>query len=305
MKYNIISMDIQILSLLPPKKLYPLENQRRLSMSTQVTPDTADGWTVLHQMFSVDWSSLQTLTRDQVQELAGQFQEILSPWLEKSDHGQSALFHVLGHKADLMLLHFRSSFDLCGEIELAVSRSGLGRFLTPTTSYLSVVELGMYRATVQLHEELSAEGLEPDSKEWKEQYQHKLDKFKESFYPRCYTEIPEHRYMCFYPMSKKRLGQDNWYTLPVEKRAELMLEHGMTGRHYTDRVKQIISGSIGYDDWEWGVDLFAHDHLDLKRLVYKMRFDEGSSRYGEFGPFYLGLRLAPDGLVDFLRGAGN
>jgi chlorite dismutase len=101
------------------------------------------------------------------------------------------------------------------------------------------------------------------------------------------------RYVTFYPMNKRREGADNWYVLPIEERNRLMRDHGMTGRRYAGRVKQIISGSVGLDDWEWGVTLFSRDPLEFKSIVTDMRYDEVSARYGEFGRFFTGIRLEP------------
>ena len=103
-------------------------------------------------------------------------------------------------------------------------------------------------------------------------------------------------------MDKKREGADNWYRLDIERRRDLMREHGMVGRRYAGLVTQIISGSIGFDDWEWGVDLFADDALVFKKLVYEMRFDEASAGYAKFGPFYFAIRTEPADLGKLLLG---
>jgi chlorite dismutase len=103
-------------------------------------------------------------------------------------------------------------------------------------------------------------------------------------------------------MNKRRGETVNWYSVPYERRAEMMLEHGKIGREYSGKVIQIISGSIGYDDWEWGVDLFADDPLTFKNLIYEMRFDEASARFAEYGPFYVGLQFAPAELPALLDG---
>ena len=108
---------------------------------------------------------------------------------------------------------------------------------------------------------------------------------------RLFIEMPRARYVCFYPMNKRRGESVNWYSEPFERRASMMREHGMIGRHYSGKVTQVISGSIGYDDWEWGVDLFAQDPLVFKKLIYEMRFDEASAKFAEFGPFYTGLQF--------------
>ena len=107
-------------------------------------------------------------------------------------------------------------------------------------------------------------------------------------YPPRPSEMP---YVCFYPMSKRRDAGQNWYTLTLEERSRLMYAHGLTGRRYAGRVQQIITGSIGFENWEWGVTLFAKDPLDVKKLVTDMRFDEVSARYAEFGDFFMGKVL--------------
>ena len=119
---------------------------------------------------------------------------------------------------------------------------------------------------------------------------------------RLFIEVPPRRYVCFYPMNKRRGEALNWYSEPFERRAPMMREHGMIGRHYAGKVTQIISGSIGYDDWEWGVDLFADDPLVFKKLIYEMRFDEASAKFAEFGPFYTGLQFSPSQLGALLAG---
>ncbi len=110
----------------------------------------------------------------------------------------------------------------------------------------------------------------------------------EAMSQRLYPSIPPAKHLCFYPMDRKRGEKQNWYTLPMEERQRLMHDHGMIGRRYADRVRQVISGSIGLDDWEWAVDLFADDPLVFKQLIYEMRFDEASALYAAFGPFLCG-----------------
>ena len=128
-------------------------------------------------------------------------------------------------------------------------------------------------------------GIKPHSDEWNAAFDVALAEVARD--PRnagrLTARIPQRRYVCFYPMNKKRDGADNWYNLPFAERAAMMVEHGKIGRSYHGLVTQVISGSIGFDDWEWGVDLYADDPLVFKKLVYEMRFDEASSRFGEFG----------------------
>ena len=109
-------------------------------------------------------------------------------------------------------------------------------------------------------------------------------------------------WLCFYPMDKRRNVDQNWYTLPVEDRARMMAEHGATGRGYAGRISQIISGSVGFDDWEWAVTLFARDPLDFKALITEMRYDEVTSVYGEFGTFRVGRRVPTADIAAELSG---
>src|SRR5690625_1664111 len=106
--------------------------------------------------------------------------------------------------------------------------------------------------------------------------------------------------MSFYPMNRRRAQDENWYTLEFDVRGKLLYEHSKTGRKYAGKVKQVVTGSIGFDDWEWGVTLFAHDVLELKKIVYEMRFDEVSSRYGEFGQFFVGAKMEKEELSNYL-----
>ena len=216
--------------------------------------------------------------------------------------GQSALYSVLGHKGDLMFVHFRSSFEELNQAEMQISQLRLNDYLEPAASYLSVIELGLYESSVKTYRELAERGLEAHSDEWKQAIGEVLERQKEAMRPRLFPEIPAAKYICFYPMDRRRGEDKNWYTLPIEERARQMHEHGLVGRRYAGEVRQIISGSIGFDDWEWGVDLFADDPLVFKKLIYEMRFDEVSAVYAQFGTFYVGLRCSWGNLGKLLNG---
>jgi peroxiredoxin len=202
----------------------------------------------------------------------------------------------------VMLVHFRNSFADLNQAELKLAGLRLSDYLEPTSSYLSIIELGLYDSTLKIYKELIDQGIQPHSDQWKAEIECKLGRHREAMHPRLFPEIPPNRYVCFYPMNRLRGEDKNWYTLPLEERARQMSEHGLVGRRYAGEVKQIITGSIGFDDWEWGVDLFADDPLVFKKLIYEMRFDEASARYGEFGPFWAGLQFSPSELSAFLDG---
>jgi chlorite dismutase len=209
---------------------------------------------------------------------------------------------MLGHKGDLMFVHFRHSFDELNHAELQMARLRLWDYFDPQTSYVSMVELGLYDSSVKIYDALIARGIEPNTDEWTREIQTTLDRQREAMRPRLYPEIPPARYLCFYPMDRKRGEAKNWYTLPIEERQRQMHEHGMIGRRYAGDVRQIITGSIGFDDWEWGVDLFADDPLVFKRLIYEMRFDEVSAVYAAFGSFFVGIRCPATELGQVLNG---
>jgi chlorite dismutase len=271
------------------------------SAEIPAVPLTIEGYSVLHQMFRFRWNDWRPLRPAHKAEIADEAAEVLKKW-EESTSGQSALYSVLGHKGDLMLVHFRESFDDLNRAEMQFSHLRLSDYLEAATSYVSVVELGLYETSVKTYRELAEKGIEPHSEEWKQAIAETLDRQREAMRPRLFPEIPKNRYICFYPMDRRRGEDKNWYTLPIEERARQMNEHGLVGRRYAGEVKQIITGSIGFDDWEWGVDLFADDPLVFKKLIYEMRFDEVSAVYALFGTFYVGVRCSWCSLGKLLNG---
>jgi hydrogen peroxide-dependent heme synthase len=264
-------------------------------------PLTVEGYSVLHQMMRLRWPAWRALPQAERSAIAAEASSVFAA-MEKGSGGQSALFSLIGHKGDLMMIHFRESFADLNQAELKLAGLRFSDFLEPTTSYLSIIELGLYDSTVKIYKELIDQGLVPHSDQWKAEIICKLDRHKEAMRPRLYPEIPPHRYACFYPMDRRRGEDKNWYTLPIEERARQMSDHGMVGRRYAGEVKQIITGSIGFDDWEWGVDLFANDPLVFKKLIYEMRFDHVSAVYALFGQFYVGVRVPAADLEKLLSG---
>jgi hydrogen peroxide-dependent heme synthase len=264
-------------------------------------PLTVEGYSVLHQMMRFRWSAWRPLLAEQKREIVEEASALLAG-MEQNSAGQSALFSLLGHKGDLMLVHFRMSFDELKQTELQLAQLRLSDYLEPTTSYLSVIELGLYESTLKIYNELAAQGIEAHSEQWNQQIQETLARQKEAMRPRLFPELPKHRYISFYPMDRRRGEEKNWYMVPIEERARQMNEHGLVGRRYAGEVKQIITGSIGFDDWEWGVDLFAADPLVFKKLIYEMRFDQVSAVFALFGHFYVGVRCPASDLGKLLSG---
>src|SRR5215472_13134168 len=265
---------------------------------TPAVPLTTEGYSVLHQMMRLRWPAWRALPSSEKSAIAREALDVLAAMEKHSP--QSALYSLIGHKGDLMLIHFRNSFAGLNQAELKLANLRLSDYLEPTTSYLSIIELGLYESTIKIYKELTDQGIEPHSDQWKAEIESKLNRHREAMRPRLYPDIPPNRYACFYPMDRRRGENKNWYQLPIEERARQMNEHGLVGRRYAGDVRQIITGSIGFDDWEWGVDLFADDPLIFKKLIYEMRFDEVSAVYALFGHFYVGVRVPAAGLAGVL-----
>ncbi len=270
-----------------------------VSAELPAMPLTLEGLSVLHQMFRFRWPEWRKLDASRQADIA---REAAAVFAASEERGQSAVYSMLGHKGDLMIVHFRDSFDELNAAELQLDRTALQDFLEPMHSYLSVIELGLYDSSVKLFRQLAERGVKPLSKEWNDAVEETLERQREAMRPRLYPKIPDSRYLCFYPMDRKRGEVKNWYMLPIAERQRQMEEHGMVGRRYAGKVQQIITGSIGFDDWEWGVDLFAPDPLVFKKLIYEMRFDEVSAVYAVFGQFFLGVRLPVQKLEEWLSG---
>ncbi|MBV9404565.1 MAG: heme-dependent peroxidase [Acidobacteriaceae bacterium] len=257
-------------------------------------PLTLEGAWVLHQMFRFRREAWRRLPDSERERILHEANGLLAPWEQPSEGAraeESAVFSLIGHKGDLMLLHFRESLEKLHQAELAIAVLEISDFLEPVHSYLSVVELGLYESTLKTYGQLAERGVEPHSPEWDAAVKDVIARQSAAMESRLYPRIPSTKYLCFYPMDRKRGEQKNWYQEPLAERQRLMHEHGLVGRRYADCVKQIITGSIGFDDWEWGVDLFADDPLVFKKLIYEMRFDEVSAVYALFGSFYVGMRV--------------
>jgi chlorite dismutase len=252
-------------------------------------------------MMRFRWNAWRALPADARSAIVGETAAALEA-MEKPDNGrQSAVYSILGHKGDLMFVHFRRSFEELNQAQLAISRLALSDYLEPTSSYLSIVELGLYESSSDTYAGLAGRNIKPHSDEWNREIESVLDRHRKAMAPRLWPEIPAAKYICFYPMDRRRGESQNWYQEPMADRQRMMKEHGLIGRRYAGEVRQIITGSIGFDDWEWGVDLFAEEPLVFKKPIYEMRFDQVSAVYALFGAFYVGLRVPAAGLADLLR----
>jgi chlorite dismutase len=245
-------------------------------------PQTLEGWYALHDFRRIDWPRWKALPAEERAAATAEAVRLLEAAEATADapEGASALYRILGHKADLMILHLRPTLDELNALERAFALTRLADYTTSPYSYVSITELSLY--------EIQSRGV--------------IERPMEAPFVRgrLKPRIPEKRYVTFYPMNKTRGEQVNWYMLPMEERRAMMRSHGTIGHKYAGVVQQMITGSTGLDDWEWGVTLFCDDPLQFKKLVYEMRFDEVSARYAEFGPFMMGIRVTPAELSGFL-----
>jgi hydrogen peroxide-dependent heme synthase len=265
--------------------------------------ETIEGWWILHRMFAFDRRRWARAARESQQHMAREMVDALHE-LRAGEDRDAAPAQILGHKADLMFTHYARTFDGLAQAQTRLDRCELMDYLDPRESYVSVLELGLYEATGKIHAALEERELKRFSPEWNDAFDKMLE--EQERHPRnagrLWARIPQRRYVCFYPMDKKREGDDNWYMLPFSQRAALMMDHGKIGRSFHGSVTQVISGSIGFDDYEWGVDLYADDPIVFKKLIYEMRFDEASARYASFGPFVSGVQFSVEELPVFLTG---
>jgi len=267
-------------------------------------PTTLEGWFVLHRMYRLSWPRLRALPPGERAALADQ----AARWLQDAGsggNGDSAVYGLVGHKGDLMFLHYREDVAALKQVELSLTACAWSDLLEPTASYLSVIEVSLYEAMAAAAKRVADRGLAPSSVGWQSAYDDEMTLQRQRLQGRLRPVIPTTAHLSFYPMSKRRGEQVNWYSLPLDERRALMRGHGRIGHKYTQQVTQVVSGSIGLDDWEWGVDLHSDDPLAIKRLITEMRFDPASALYAEFGTFWFGLRAQPADLAAVIRGGGT
>lgn len=260
------------------------------------------GWHFLHLYYRVDRAGLSHLSAEA--RLEGRRQIVEAVEQAKSGGAmQIQCFAVLGHRADFGLMMAGTDLKAIHNVQMAVQASSLGPAIVPTYSFYSITEISEYVPDVEAYGKMlrEREQLDPESRV----YQTKLNAYAERLVPmnkqRLTPDFPDWPCFCFYPMSKMRDGDQNWYTLPHAERNELMSQHGKSGMRFAGKVMQVITASTGLDDWEWGVTLWAKNPSYLKDIVYTMRFDESSAKYALFGDFYFGYLLPTNELLDTIR----
>lgn len=288
----------------PTAPTHPMQHGHRPAESAQypatLVPEA--GWHVLHLYYRVDRGALAALSVADRRE----GRTVLTRVLDKGTPGAPDQFHcfaVPGHKADFGFMAAGSDLKAVHGIQLALQASPLGPALVPTYSFYSITEVSEYVPDVGAYARIlrDREGLDPESNVYKAKVAAYADRLEPMNRQRLYPDFPDWPCLCFYPMSKMRQAEQNWYLLPLEERSELMAQHGRSGMKFAGRVSQLITASTGLDNWEWGVTLWAGNPVYLKEIVYSMRFDESSARYALFGDFYFGYILSPSELVETVR----
>ena len=267
-------------------------------MSNQeVTPLVPrEGWHVMHLFYHVDHAQWALYSDEEKRQSKTRLTELVQE-IRATPDTHLLIFSIATPKADLGFMLLTPDLQVANMFEKQLSLSLGAEILSPTYSYLSQTESSEYTTTSEQYaaETLIAEkGLTEGSADFEAGLKEFEERMAHYLKHRLYPVLPDWPVICFYPMSKRRNGGDNWYALDYEARKKLMAGHARVGRTYSGRILQLITGSTGLDEFEWGVTLLAKDTIEIKSIVYEMRFDEVTARYGEFGDFYIGMQLPLD-----------
>ena len=257
-----------------------------------------EGWHVIHLFYQIDHAQWSILGDDEKRAAKTRLTELVQE-IRATKDTHLLTFAIATPKADLGFMLLTPDLQVANAYEKQLTLSLGAEILSPTYSYLSQTESSEYTTSSEQYaaETLVGEkGLTPGSAEFQQAMKEFDERMAHYLKHRLYPVLPDWPVVCFYPMSKRRSGEDNWYSLSYEARRELMSGHARVGRTYSGRILQLITGSTGLDEYEWGVTLLAKDTIDIKSIVYEMRFDEVSARYAEFGDFYIGMQLPLDEL---------
>jgi len=270
-------------------------------MSETTTPLVPrEGWHVFHLYYHIDHGQWQTLSSQEQLEAKTKMSELVQE-IRSLENTHLLTFSVATPKADIGFMLLTPDLQDAVKYEKRLTLSLGTDILQPAYSYLSQTESSEYTTTSEQYAEdtlVKELGLAPDSTEYTEKLEEFEKRMEHYLHHRLYPVLPDWPVVCFYPMSKRRTGDDNWYSLDFPTRKKLMAGHAKTGRTYSGRILQLISGSTGFDEHEWGVTLLAKDTIDIKAIVYEMRFDEVSAKYGEFGDFFIGIQQPLKELFD-------
>lgn len=267
--------------------------------TTKITPLVPrEGWHVLHLFYQIDHAQWSILSDEEKRAAKTRLTELVQE-IRATKDTHLLTFAIATPKADLGFMLLTPDLQVASAYEKQLTLSLGPEILSPCYSYLSQTERSEYTTTSEQYAAdtlVGEKGMAPGTPEYQQALQEFEDRMAHYLQHRLYPVLPDWPVICFYPMSKRRSGADNWYSLPYEARRELMAGHARVGRTYSGRILQLITGSTGLDEYEWGVTLLAKDTIEIKAIVYEMRFDEVSARYAEFGDFYIGMQLPLDEL---------
>ncbi|MBV8274489.1 MAG: heme-dependent peroxidase [Verrucomicrobia bacterium] len=264
---------------------------------TSTTLRPKEGWHVLHLFYRIEYASWRLLSKEEQIEAKTTISALVQQ-VRAAEETQLLTFSVVSPKADLGFMLLTPDLHYANAVEKKLSLSLGDDVLSPVFSFYSLTERSEYTTTEEEYRaSLTAEKSPEEIDGLMHEFVTRMDKYLRD---RLYPNVADWPVLCFYPMNKRRGEQENWYRLSFEERKQLMSGHARVGRQYAGRVRQLITGATGLDDWEWGVTLLAHDIFEVKSIVYEMRFDEVSARFAEFGEFFIGLQLPLDQLFQRL-----
>jgi chlorite dismutase len=270
-------------------------SQATNAAQTSLAPD--EGWHCTHYFYRLDRGALRSLSTEQ--RYCGR-EDVLRA-LDPTAPGQPARLQtsvVSGHRADFALMLMDPNPLRIDRLHQRLMNSAWGPAITPVYSFVSLTEISEYVPSVEQYaERLVAEGERQGSPSYEAKVKAYAAREPKMRQQRLTPEFPDWPATCFYPMNKKRKVGENWFLLPLEERSRMMNEHARSGMTFAGKVTQLITVGLGLDDWEWGVTLWATNPQYLTHIVYKMRFDEASARYAEFGPFYVSYVTSPSAML--------
>ncbi len=275
----------------PHSVSHPSENESDDSLRP------AEGWHIVHLFYHIDHAQWQLMDEEEQLEAKTNLTRLVQE-IRSTPETQFLTFSMVTPKSDLGFMLLTPDLHDANRFEKRLTNALGAEILNPVYSYLSMTERSEYTTTSeQFGESLTAEkGLAEGSDEFKaamDDFEARMKKYGQD---RLYPNMPDWPVFCFYSMAKRRGEVNNWYGLDFETRRQLMAGHARVGRNWAGKIRQLITGSVGLDESEWGVTLFAKDTYDVKGIVYEMRFDEVTVKYGEFGDFYIGIQLPLDEL---------
>jgi hydrogen peroxide-dependent heme synthase len=271
------------------------------STSQEISLEPTEGWHCSHLYYAFDRGELARMADADIQAGRHELIAVLDP-AGPAATARLQTSVVSGHKADFGLMLMDPDPLKIDAVYQRLMASRLGPALRPAYSFVSISEVSEYVPTVQQYaERLLHEGEQEESAAFKTKvraYEARLPAMNRQ---RLTPEFPQWPATCFYPMNKRREVGANWFTLPFAERNKMMAEHARSGMEFAGKVSQLITVGLGLDDWEWGVTLWARNPQFLKDIVYRMRFDEASARFAEFGPFYVSYVMSPAAMLDHCR----